>query len=400
LTLANTLPRLTALEELVATVYDSTVSADYGESDTEYGGDSWDSDTEDESFWEAYWAGDEFTHALPIPAAPLLAALPNLRRCDAAFVRSNHDRSEGYSFVQHCRPTPMLIATPAELAALHAPRLERLFVGLVASSDAEGEAWRCGLKCRGSDDDSNGAAAQASGAGQSSGVAADAPAGATTAAPASSGIGCGAPLLQSLELDVGCCAHASRGDGSLWDLSGLAPGSLPALRRLLVLPTSYKCRAAKLPLDAVARAAPRLERFVIDPRCAGPLDALFCGDDGGCALSLRGVVVLPALAKDAAAPARIDAQLRSGLRARAASAGAAAPIKVTLLVSDIDPHPGAPVQLPVSSEYARGATVVQRQLNQDDEAYVECFASPGPLLCWTLPGLLLIPPAEFEREYL
>jgi hypothetical protein len=375
ITLANTLPRLTALEELKVTAYATTNSDDYDDCAIEGG-----------MFWEAYWAGGEFQHAEPIPAAPLLAALPNLRRCEAAYVRTNRDYAKGYNFGQSYRAPPMLLATPGELATLRAPRLESLLLGLVTSSDAEGEAWRCNSDCCNSGGGGDGAAQ----GGSAAGAAANA-----TAAATAVGAGSGLPALRSLELHVGCCCHASAGDSSSWDLSGLAPGSLPALRRLLVLPISFKRRAAMLPLDAVSRAASSLERLVIDPRCAGPLDALFCNDGGGCALSLRGVVLLPPL--DAAAPARIDAELRSGLRARAA-AGAAAPIKVTLLVSGYDPHPAAAAQLPVSSEYARGATVVQRQLNVDDDEYLRRFL--GRMLCRSLPWLICISAAEFEREYL
>jgi hypothetical protein len=167
LTLANTLPRLTALEELDVTAYESTYEQEpHGEG--------------------------EVCYALPIPAAPLLAALPNLRHCQVEFVReacgnshyidTSFGRDSGVGSVVefHCCGIPMLLATPAELATLRAPRLESLSIGLVASSDVKAKAWRC--RCHGDDDedgDVDNSADQGVGAG---GAAAGAPAGTAAAA--------------------------------------------------------------------------------------------------------------------------------------------------------------------------------------------------------------------------
>jgi hypothetical protein len=84
LTLANTLPRLTALEELDVEAYqrfDMAADDDIEfEAPDEYNTDDEDSEGSD---------GEIYTMADPIPAAPLLAALPNLRHCCAMFVRSS-----------------------------------------------------------------------------------------------------------------------------------------------------------------------------------------------------------------------------------------------------------------------------------------------------------------------
>jgi hypothetical protein len=169
----------------------------------------------------------------------------------------------------------------------------------------------------------------------------------------------------------------------MWDLSALPAGALPALRRLLVLPLVYGCGSSQLPLDAVARAAPGLERLVIHPRCAGPLDALLCDDAGGCgALSLRWLAVLPFPEGDTATPARIDAELRSGLRARGAAWRRAGDpsrrIKVSLF--------GEPLwSAGLPDRYPRGSTVARRQVLKADALYIVHFLSTG-LRCGTLPG--------------
>jgi hypothetical protein len=375
LTLASTLPRLAALEQLVVVdAYESTDIHAYkeGESDDEF-----------------------IEYARPIPAAPLLAAMPALRHCQAGFVRSRPDRlGEEYRvwnfgddpLEDYRSASPMLLATPAELATLHAPRLESLSIGLVTSSDVKDKAWRCS-RYNGSDDDDDdddesdesdsddgsddSDGAQARGA---AGMAADAPpAAAAVPAAASIPIGSGLPALRSMELHVGC-TRAAGGDGSVWDLSALPPGSLPALRRLLVLPISFGCGTAKLPLEALARAAPGLERLAIDPRCAGPLDELFC--NGSCAFNLRSLVVLPAPRRETDAPARLYSELRFGLCMRAAVArrrfGKAAPhLNVTLLhVLTPKSDDGGAAAYPPESIY--GATVVRRPFYSfEDGSYID-----------------------------
>jgi hypothetical protein len=375
LTLANTLPRLTALEELVVNAFEST---DWRAYDAEFEHDEVDDD-------------DHPEYALPLPAAPLLAALPALRHCQAGFARSRHDRrGEEYRFWtfglgdpdEYRATIPMLLATPAELASLRAPRLESLSIGLVTSSDARHKAWRCHSDSDSDDDNDGDDAAQG---GNAAVAAANAPpASAPAPAAVAPRVGAFLPALRSLDLYVGC-AHAAGDGSSLWGLSALPPGSLPALRRLLVQPISFICRAAKLPLDALARAAPGLERLVIDPRCAGPLDALFC--DGGCALSLRSIVVQPPPSRNAAMPARLEAELRAGLGLRAAAAAAAAAaagpqrsgdaapqLKVTLLEAP----------KPKSSDAAAdpasicGAAIERRPFcRYKDEFYIDNFLLPG-----------------------
>jgi hypothetical protein len=161
----------------------------------------------------------------------------------------------------------------------------------------------------------------------------------------------------------------------LYNLSAIVPNSLPALRRLQVLPLSFGCGSIQLPLDAVARAAPGLERLVIDPRCAGPLDALFC--DGGCAMSLRSLTVLPAPRYDAAAPARLDNELRAGLRVRAAACrregfrSQAPRVKVTLF-GERKWSSGLP------EPYPRRSAVAWRPFCPEDGRYVGHFLQTGP----------------------
>jgi hypothetical protein len=359
-TLANTLPRLTALEELDVTAYESADAEEYDWSD---------SDSDNSSDADA--ASNAWLHATPIPAAPLLAALPNLRRCRVAFVRRWCDR-DGEGMLPHdCRTTPMLLITPAELAALRAPKLESLLVGLVTSPYAEGNAWRCGDP-----------------------ALAAAPASAATTPPAGGGAGrIGLPALRSLELHVGCNRV---GTDSVWGLSALPPGSLPALRRLLVLPISFGCDATMLPLDAVSRAAPGLERLAIDPRCAGQLDALFCA--GSCALSLRTLLVLRMAGTGATVAARIDCEVLSGLGERAVALRRegfclqAPIIKVTLF--------GDP-RWSVATSYPRGSAVVRRLFCSEDGRYVNNFLYTG-LRCGTLPSNAREDPYgvdAYEREH-
>jgi hypothetical protein len=389
--LANTLPRLTALELLEVTAYEYRMH----DIDDRFDFDKFGPFSSDDDDYEPI-VGDT-AKGDPIPAAPLLAALPNLRHCRVVFVGPYLDADDKHEEQgdRSCSPygysKPMLLATPAELAALRAPRLESLAVGLVTSPAVEDKAWRCvGADETDSDDDEphrgidiaaqRGCAAGLAGYAPANTVA-DATAGAPAAASAGIGAGSGLPALRSLELHVGCNGQLHSGEW-LWDLAALPPGSLPALRRLLVLPLWYACGSIQLPLDAVARAAPGLERLVIHPRCAGPLDALFC--DGGCgALSMRSLAVLPSPPYDAGTPACIDNELRSGLRAREAAAqragGDAVPlIKVTFFGGPRwravlpDPHP-------------RGATVARRPCLKADARYVAHFLHTG-LRSGTLPS--------------
>jgi hypothetical protein len=109
-------------------------------------------------------------------------------------------------------------------------------------------------------------------------------------------------------------------------------------------------------------------------------------------------MVLPPPKSDAAAPARIDAELRSGLHARAA----AVPIKVTLLAGEDES--GAAAQVPASSEHARGATVVRRTFgdDNDDDSYVSNFLSLGRVRCASLPHrgwYMRTSVEEYERKH-
>jgi hypothetical protein len=315
LTLANTLPRLTALEELAVSVYPHR----------------------------------------PIPAAPLLAALPNLWYCHAEFVneRDGYGPDLGISRKEFLRRrgSPMLLATPDELATLRAPRLRTLSIGLVASSDAKDRAWRC--RC-------NGGGNAGHGGGAVGAAVAGAPAGAARICA-----GGGLAALRSLKLFVGC-GRAAGGAGPLWDLSALPPRSLPALRRLLVLPLTPMCGTARLPLDALARAAPGLQRLMIDPTCAGPLDALFRA--GGCAWSLRWVGVFSPLRNDdaAAASARVEAEVRAGLRVRAAAAAVVAQ-RYGCAVPHITVALFQPEGQPSSTASIVGATIERRKCGHGDK---------------------------------
>jgi hypothetical protein len=346
-------------------------SSDFGSEMSTFSDDEDDDNDDDEGVGDD---GNAWAYAIGIPAPPLLAALPNLRHCRMQFVRLPRDCDKRDSFEACCLATPMLLITPADLIALRAPRLESLAIGLVDPNDGNGLVCYC--------------------CGEENGLAAE-HAGAAAAAIAA---GCsGLPALQSLELHVGCYCVEEIGNPA-YDLSGLAPGSLPALRRLAVLPRCFNCCAAKLPLDTLARAAPALERLVVGPCCAGPLDALFCSAGDGCAHTLRWLTVLPPPFYDAAAPARLEAELHWGLRARAVvclrTRHPVPPINVTLLAN-------AGAELPVARAHAHGAAIARRVFSGDDGSYIGHFSHTS-LRCGTLPGNAREDPfgvAAYERAH-